>query len=152
MRVSAGRRSWLALFLALLPVAASEAQGTRDTTTYRRMKAALDAIPMIDTHDHLLPFDDALRIGRQILRDNALALFPQLEKRLWKHKVGGQGCSNPESHLGAPRSRLKVRVGVIAGVGGLRIGRWNCFVRALPRASPAALMPARQPSSQGNLD
>jgi predicted TIM-barrel fold metal-dependent hydrolase len=30
--------------------------------------------------------DDALRIGRQILRDNALALFPQLKNRLWKHK------------------------------------------------------------------
>jgi predicted TIM-barrel fold metal-dependent hydrolase len=29
---------------------------------------------------------DALRIGRQILRDNALALFPQLESRLWKHR------------------------------------------------------------------
>ena len=57
MRVSAGRRSWLALFLALLPAAASEAQGTRDTTTYRRIKAALDAIPAIDTHDHLWPFD-----------------------------------------------------------------------------------------------
>lgn len=29
---------------------------------------------------------DALRIGRQILRDNALALFPQLKDRLWKHR------------------------------------------------------------------
>jgi uncharacterized protein len=29
---------------------------------------------------------DALRIGKQILRDNALELFPQLEGRLWKHK------------------------------------------------------------------
>ena len=38
----------------------SEAQGTRDTTTYRRFKAALDAIPAIDTHDHLLPFDRLL--------------------------------------------------------------------------------------------
>ena len=27
------------------------------TTTYRRLKAALDAIPAIDTHDHLWPFD-----------------------------------------------------------------------------------------------
>jgi len=30
--------------------------------------------------------DHALRIGRQILRDNALALFPQLKDKLWKHK------------------------------------------------------------------
>jgi hypothetical protein len=33
------------------------AQGTRDTTSYRRLKAHLDAIPAIDTHDHLWPFD-----------------------------------------------------------------------------------------------
>lgn len=30
--------------------------------------------------------DDALRIGRQVLRDNALELFPQLRARLWKAK------------------------------------------------------------------
>lgn len=30
--------------------------------------------------------EHALRIGRQILRDNALELFPQLKDRLWKHK------------------------------------------------------------------
>lgn len=29
--------------------------------------------------------DDARRIGRQIMRDNALKLFPQLEQRLWKY-------------------------------------------------------------------
>ena len=28
----------------------------------------------------------ALKIGKQILRDNALKLFPQLNARLWKHK------------------------------------------------------------------
>src|SRR5207237_3451305 len=28
--------------------------------------------------------EHALRIGRQILRDNALELFPQLKERLWK--------------------------------------------------------------------
>ena len=30
--------------------------------------------------------DHAQRIGRQIMRDNALQLFPQLKDRLWKHK------------------------------------------------------------------
>jgi len=30
---------------------------------------------------------DALRIGRQILRDNALALFPSMRKRLWRKDV-----------------------------------------------------------------
>jgi hypothetical protein len=31
--------------------------------------------------------EDALRIGRQILRDNALALYPGLQDRLWKHRA-----------------------------------------------------------------
>ena len=30
--------------------------------------------------------EDARRIGQQVLRDNALELFPQLKDRLWKHK------------------------------------------------------------------
>src|SRR5216683_61777 len=30
---------------------------TRETATYRRIKAHLDSIPAIDTHDHLWPFD-----------------------------------------------------------------------------------------------
>ena len=30
--------------------------------------------------------EDARKIGRNILRDNALKLFPQLKERLWKHK------------------------------------------------------------------
>lgn len=30
--------------------------------------------------------EHADRIGRQIMRDNALELFPQLKERLWKHK------------------------------------------------------------------
>jgi hypothetical protein len=29
--------------------------------------------------------EHARRIGRQVLRDNALALFPGLKERLWKH-------------------------------------------------------------------
>ena len=46
----------LACCLALAP-AATRAQNTRETPTYRRMKHDLDAIPAIDTHDHLWPFD-----------------------------------------------------------------------------------------------
>lgn len=34
-----------------------QAQGTRASETYRRMKAQLDAVPAIDTHDHLFPFE-----------------------------------------------------------------------------------------------
>lgn len=44
---------------AVLTLAAGllNAQNTRDTATYRRIKAALDAVPAIDTHDHLFPFE-----------------------------------------------------------------------------------------------
>jgi hypothetical protein len=138
------RRSWLAVLLAFALSGSSDAQGTRDTTTYRRFKAALDAIPATDTHDHLLPFErllaaretdrgkdanhaegiygatemirrclaevlaervdhgdlreeHSLRIGRQILRDNALSLFPQLESRLWKHKAAARTAEAKQS-------------------------------------------------------
>ena len=53
-------RSWLWRWgwaLGLFVTSAAWGQGTRDTTTYRRLKTALDAIPAIDTHDHLWPFD-----------------------------------------------------------------------------------------------
>ena len=51
---------WVFCLLISTPAVA---QGTRrDTTTYRRMKAALDAIPAIDTHDHLLPFDRSFAV------------------------------------------------------------------------------------------
>lgn len=33
------------------------AQNTRETATYRKIRAYLDSVPAIDTHDHLLPFD-----------------------------------------------------------------------------------------------
>src|SRR2546426_2967444 len=45
----------LALVLSLPP--AAPAQATRGTPTYRRLKRHLDAVPAIDTHDHLWPFD-----------------------------------------------------------------------------------------------
>ena len=32
-------------------------QTTRDTATYQRIKSFLDSVPIIDTHDHLQPFD-----------------------------------------------------------------------------------------------
>src|SRR5437764_341084 len=42
--------------LLLTPPSAT-AKGTRDTATYRRLRASLDAVAAIDTHDHLWPFD-----------------------------------------------------------------------------------------------
>ena len=55
-----GLRPWgviLGLGLGLFATSLAWGQGTRQTTTYRRLKAALDAIPAIDTHDHLWPFE-----------------------------------------------------------------------------------------------
>jgi hypothetical protein len=58
------RRNWSQVIrdisllgLVLFAAVPAVAQGTRDSTTYRRIKAALDAIPAIDTHDHIWPFD-----------------------------------------------------------------------------------------------
>jgi predicted TIM-barrel fold metal-dependent hydrolase len=36
---------------------AAVAQPTRESAAYKRIKARLDAVPAIDTHDHLWPFD-----------------------------------------------------------------------------------------------
>ena len=49
-----GRWGW---FIGVFATSLAWGQGTRETATYRRVKAALDAIPAIDTHDHLWPFD-----------------------------------------------------------------------------------------------
>src|SRR5437870_10981777 len=46
----------LACFLALSNAAIAD-KATRETATYRKIKAALDAVPAIDTHDHLWPFN-----------------------------------------------------------------------------------------------
>ena len=53
------RFSWsfrAALFLGLLTALAS-ADDIKRTELYRRVRAAIDAVPAIDTHDHLRPFD-----------------------------------------------------------------------------------------------
>jgi uncharacterized protein len=48
---------WLAWAMVLTMQGAAPGQGTSQTATYRRIKAQLDAVPAIDTHDHLPPFD-----------------------------------------------------------------------------------------------
>lgn len=45
---------WLLLLSCSLPVAAND---IKTTDVYRRVRAAIDAVPAIDTHDHLRPFD-----------------------------------------------------------------------------------------------
>lgn len=50
--------NWAGSLAVILGVAASAAaQDTRGTSTYQRIKKVLDAVPAIDTHDHLFPFD-----------------------------------------------------------------------------------------------
>src|SRR5262249_21735584 len=51
------RGSVLGWFIVLSVSGSTWAQGTRETTSYRRIKAVLDVVPAIDTHDHLWPFD-----------------------------------------------------------------------------------------------
>jgi uncharacterized protein len=62
----------------------NHAEGIYGATEFTRRCLAEVLAERIDRGE--LKEDHALRIGRQILRDNALALFPQLAQRLWKHK------------------------------------------------------------------
>ena len=62
----------------------NHAEGIYGATEFTRRCVAEVLAEKIDAGD--LKEEHALRIGKQILRDNALALFPQLNERLWKHK------------------------------------------------------------------
>ena len=48
---------FLATFCLLVLTSRTAAQPTREGAAYKRIKARLDAVPAIDTHDHLWPFD-----------------------------------------------------------------------------------------------
>ena len=61
-----------------------DAEGIYGATEYTRRCLAEVLAEKVQAGD--LKEDHALRIGRQVLRDNALELFPQLKDRLWKHK------------------------------------------------------------------
>ena len=74
---------WLAVWVTVLAMQApAPAQGTRDTTTYRRIKAELDAVPAIDTHDHLWPFERLPGSGRDRPRQGDEPLRPLAEQLL----------------------------------------------------------------------
>jgi predicted TIM-barrel fold metal-dependent hydrolase len=62
----------------------NHAEGIYGATEFTRMCLAEVLAEKVDRGD--LKEDHALRIGRQVLRDNALALFPQLKEGLWKHR------------------------------------------------------------------
>lgn len=51
-------RSCLIVLLLSTAVAKSNAGDVKETETYRRIKSALDAVPAIDTHEHLRAFDE----------------------------------------------------------------------------------------------
>lgn len=61
----------------------NHAEGIYGATEFTRRCVSEVLAEKIDRGD--LTEEHALRIGRQILRDNALELFPQLKDRLWKH-------------------------------------------------------------------
>ena len=60
----------------------NHAEGIYGATEFTRRCLAEVLAEKVDRGD--LREEHALRIGRQILRDNALELFPQLKERLWK--------------------------------------------------------------------
>jgi predicted TIM-barrel fold metal-dependent hydrolase len=60
----------------------NHAEGIYGATAFTR-RCLAEVLTEKVAHGELLE-DHALRIGRQILRENALALFPQLKDRLWK--------------------------------------------------------------------
>jgi len=80
---------------------ANHAEGIYGATEMTRRCLAEVLAEKVDRGD--LREEHAVGIGRQILRDNALALFPQLERKLWKHK--GIKLSPPESPPSDRRQR-----------------------------------------------
>lgn len=54
---SGGHQILLAAILLFLPWTAVVAQDVKSTEVYRRIRASVDAVPAVDTHDHLRPFD-----------------------------------------------------------------------------------------------
>ena len=63
---------------------ATHAEGIYGATEMTRRCLAEVLAERVDRGD--LREEHALHIGRQVLRDNALALFPSLKERLWRHK------------------------------------------------------------------
>jgi predicted TIM-barrel fold metal-dependent hydrolase len=62
----------------------NHAEGIYGATQFTRRCVAEVLAEKVERGD--LTEEHALRIGKQIMRDNALELFPQLKERLWKRK------------------------------------------------------------------
>src|SRR3954447_20158551 len=68
-------RTWLLVGWLLAGGAAQGlGQSAVGSDTYRRIKAGLDAVPAIDTHDHLWPFDRLPRL-METDRGRGMTLF-----------------------------------------------------------------------------
>ncbi|MCI0685389.1 MAG: amidohydrolase [Gemmataceae bacterium] len=67
----------------------NHAEGIYGATLFTRRCLAEVLAERVDRGE--LHLEHAQRIGRQIMRDNALALFPSLKERLWKGKGKGAG-------------------------------------------------------------
>jgi len=61
----------------------SSAEGIYGAAEFTRRCLAEALAEKVERHE--LREEDALQIGRQIMRDNALELFPSLKKRLWRN-------------------------------------------------------------------
>jgi predicted TIM-barrel fold metal-dependent hydrolase len=72
---------------------ANHGEGIYGATEMTRRCLAEVLAERVDRGD--LNEEHALRIGRQILRENALALFPRIKDKLWKHK--GISMKPPET-------------------------------------------------------
>jgi hypothetical protein len=77
----------------------NHAEGIYGATELTRRCLAEVLAERVDRAD--LALDDARRIGRQVLRDNALALFPPLKGRLWKAQ--GKLPPDPSAKSGGSR-------------------------------------------------
>ena len=62
----------------------NHAEGIYGATEMTRRVLAEVLAERVDRGD--LRMEDAERIGRQILRENALTVFPGLKDKLWRHK------------------------------------------------------------------
>jgi predicted TIM-barrel fold metal-dependent hydrolase len=72
----------------------NHAEGIYGATVATRTVIAEVLAEKVDRSD--LTEEHAARIGRQILRENALSLFPQLKSRLWKSGQQPAKASGPE--------------------------------------------------------
>ncbi len=78
------RASFLLFVHVLLAVAASHAEDVRKAEVYARLKADVDAVSSINTHDHLRPFD---QIPRAPEADQALRQLWATSYFPWSHRL-----------------------------------------------------------------